>query len=228
LSGLFEAAFQHLYLNDAEAGDQYLKRVELLAPVRAFDDRYYFCSQTGDQACVEKSGALYLELLRNEDSPARADKFESEYALSMGNPERSIEILEPIIDEIPVFYEDYPAEFDIYTLAIAYNIKGEFEKRDHFLTIAESKINESLANGLWPKLVARDLVIIAAIRGDAELTAERLALAIDSDADLSANEINRYKAFDMVRDDPAVKLQWGRLKAKQDALRQRLYSEGIW
>ena len=228
LMALFNASNQHLFLNDVEAGDQYLKRVELLAPARAFDDRYYLCSLTGDQACAEKSGALYLELLRKQDTPARVDKFEAEYALSTDNPERSIELLEPKIEEILTFYEGHLAEFDIYTLAIAYKIKGEIEKRDNLLAIAKAKIDESLANGLWPNLVARDLLIIAAISGNAELTAERLALAIDSDAGISSNEIRFYKAFDMVRDDPAVKLRRDRLKAKEDALRERLYAEGVW
>lgn len=228
LNALFIASDQRLSLNDVEAGDRYLKRVELLAPARAFDDRFYFCRLTGDQACIEKSGALYLELLRKQDSPARVYKFEAEYALSMGYPERSIEVLEPRIDEILAVYEIYPAEFDMYTLAIAYNLKGEFEKRDNFLAIAEANINKSLANGLWPHLAARDQLIIAATSGDAELTAERLALAIDSDVEISSRELDFYKAFDTVRDDPAVKLQLDRLRAKEDALRQRLYAEGVW
>src|SRR6056300_464186 len=53
--------------------------------------------------------------------------------LALKNPERSIELLEPKIEEILTFYEGYLAEFDIYTLAIAYNIKGEIEKRDNLL-----------------------------------------------------------------------------------------------
>lgn len=228
LNALFIASDQHMTFNDVEASDQYLKRVELLAPARAYDDRFFFCRLTGDPACMEKSGALYLDLLRKQDTQARVDKFEAEYALSMGHPDRSIELLEPRADEILAVYEPYPAEFDIYTLAIAYNLKGEFEKRDDFLAIAEANINESLANGLWPNLVARDLVIIAALHGDAELTAERMALAIDSDADISSNELRFYKAFDTVRDDPAVELQLDRLRAKEDALRDRLYAEGIW
>ena len=126
------------------------------------------------------------------------------------------------------FSELNGVEFDIYTLAVAYNVNGEIEKRDNFLAIADAKINESLANGLWPKLVAGDLVIIAAISGDAELTAKRLALVIESGADISANEIRRFKAFDMVRDDPAVKFQLDRLKAKEEMLRERLHAEGVW
>jgi len=46
--------------------------------------------------------------------------------------------------------------------------------------------------------------------------------------DLSSSEIDFYKAFDMVREDPAVKRQRDRLRAKEDALRERLYAEGVW
>jgi len=228
LSALFFATYQHLYLGDIAAGDAYLKRIELLAPARAYDDRYVFCIHAGDLACAEQSGARYLELLRTQDSPEAADKFEADYALSMGHPERSIEILESKTGEGLAFSSDTGTDFDILTLAIAYNMQGEIEKRDGYLANLEARINESLANGLWPKLVADDLAIIAAIRGDAELTAERLALAIDSDAAASAIEIDRYKAFDTVRDDPAVKLQRDRLKAREEALKERLQIEGAW
>ena len=102
------------------------------------------------------------------------------------------------------------------------------EKRDNVLATAEERINERLANGVWPKFVADDQVMIAAISGDAGLTARRLALAIDSDARLSSSYFDHEKAFDLVRGDPAVKQQLERLKAKEDALRERLYAEGVW
>ena len=232
LDPLFAATFRHLDLNDAEEGDRYLKRVELLSPKRAFDDRYFFCKRTGDRACAEKSGALYLELLRNEDSKAAADMFEAEYALFMGKPQRSIELLER---KFQVLF-DNDAAFNLASvgreeglfLAIAYGIQGEIEKRDQVLSLVQARINERLANGLWPTLVADELVVIAAISGDAKLTAERLALALESGAEIYSNEIDYLKAFDMVRDDPAVKLQRDRLRAREDALRERLYAEGIW
>jgi len=232
LAPLFTTMYQHLLLNDAVVSDLYLKRIELLAPKRAFDDRYYFCIHTGDRACAEKSGALYLELLRSEDSKAAADLFEAEYALSMGKPQRCIELLEPemqnLFDLDIAFFDSSTVGVDRYSLAIAYGMQGEIEKRDQALSLAEAKINESLANGLWPTLAARHLVVIAAIRGDAELTAERLALAIDSGADIYSNDVYYYKAFEMVRDDPAVKRQLDRLRAREDAVRDRLYAEGIW
>ena len=228
LSALFAVSFQHLLLNDLEAADQYLKRVELLAPMRAFDDRFYHCRFTGDPVCIEESGSRYLELLRRDDSQERTERFEAEYALAVGNPERSIELLEPRIGEDFVFFADGGNEFDIFTLAIAYDQIGEIEKRDNILALAEVRINESLANGLWPRLVAGDQAKIAAIGGNAELTARRLALAIENDADISVIEIDHHKAFDAVRDDPAVKRQLERLKAREDAVRERLYAEGVW
>jgi TolB-like protein/tetratricopeptide (TPR) repeat protein len=57
LRPLFTATFSHMSLNDVEAADEYLKRIELLSPKRAFDDRYYFCLRTGDRACAKESGA---------------------------------------------------------------------------------------------------------------------------------------------------------------------------
>lgn len=227
LRPLFSAMFQHLFLNDIEAADQYLQHIELLAPKRAFDDRYSFCFYTGNQACVEEFGARYLELLRNEDSPERADVFEADYALAMGNPERSIELLEPKFEQ--GFVSNSRSGTDaVLTLAVAYGLKGEIEKRDNLLAIEEAIINERLANGLWPKLVADVQARLAAVSGDAELTARRLALATDIDANLSTREIDYHKAFDAVRDDPAVKRQRDRLKAREDALRKRLYAEGVW
>jgi len=83
-------------------------------------------------------------------------------------------------------------------------------------------------HGLWPKLVADSLAGIAAIRGDAQLTADRLAFAIDSESVIGAMEILNNKAYDTVRDDPAVQVQFKRLRSKEDALRDRLFSEGIW
>jgi hypothetical protein len=150
----------------------------------------------------------------------------------MGKPQRCIELLEPemqnLFDLDIAFFDSSTVGVDRYSLAIAYGMQGEIEKRDQALSLAEAKINESLANGLWPTLAARHLVVIAAIRGDAELTAERLALAIDSGADIYSNDVYYYKAFEMVRDDPAVKRQLDRLRAREDAVRDRLYAEGIW
>ncbi len=237
LDPLFAAAFRHRDLNDLEVGDQYLKRIELLAPKRAFDDRYFFCMLTGDRACAEKSGALYLELLRNEDSEAAAETFEAEYALYMGKPQRSIELLEPKFQKL--FDDDETLDLASVTyitkstggslhLALAYGIQGELEKRDRVLGLLQAKINERLANGLWPALATDDLAVIAAVSGDAKLTAERLALVQESGAQISSSEIDYDNIFDMVRDDPAVKIQRDRLRAREDALRERLYAEGIW
>jgi TolB-like protein/tetratricopeptide (TPR) repeat protein len=228
LSALFAATFQHLILNDVEAADRCLQRAELLAPKRAYDDRFHFCRLTGDPVCVEEFGARYLELLRNEDTRERAEIFEAEYALTMRNYERSIELLEPMIDNEFALTSERATDFDILTLATAYGLTGEIEKRDHILAIEETRIAENLANGMWPKLMAHDQVMIAAIRGDAGLTARRMALAIDYETRLSTSVIDHIKAFDTVRDDPAVQRQRERLKAREDALRERLYAEGVW
>jgi hypothetical protein len=70
--------------------------------------------------------------------------------------------------------------------------------------------------------------MLAAIKGDAQLAAERLALAIESNASPSSIVINRSFRYDKVRDDPAVKAQIERLREKEDQLRERLYAEGVW
>lgn len=228
LRALFNATFKHSSLRDFEVADELLSRVEAIAPERAFDDRFMYCILIEDRACFEDYGQRYLDHLRRAGSSQRADDFESEYALFMNNPGRSIELLEPGMNTV-IGNESLINDFGkAYTLAVAYDKEGLIDERDGVLDRIEATIQVFLANGIWPRLIAEDLFMLAAIRGDAQLAAERLALAIESNASQSSIVINLSPRYEKVRNDPAVKAQIERLRAKEDQLRERLYAEGIW
>ena len=228
LRALFNATFKHSSLRDFEVADELLSRVEAIAPERAFDDRFMYCILIEDRACFEDYGQRYLDHLRRAGSSRRADDFESEYALFMNNPGRSIELLEPGMNTV-IGNESPINDFGkAYTLAVAYDKEGLIDKRDGVLDSIEATIQVYLANGIWPRLIAEDLFTLAALRGDAQLAAERLALAIESSASPSSIVINRSPRYEKVRKDPAVKAQIERLQEIEDQLREQLYAEGIW
>jgi tetratricopeptide (TPR) repeat protein len=228
LRALFNASFRHLSLNNLKVADELLSRVEAIAPERAYDDRFTYCVMTEDKACYQDSGQRYLNLLKRSGSSQSAVEFEAQYALYMNKPGRSIELLEPGMNAL-IDNQGLVNNFSkAYVLAVAYDKEGLIDKRDRVLDSIEATVQVSLSNGIWPRLIAEELFTLAAIRGDTQLAAERLALAIDSDASPASIEINHSVRFEKVRNDPAVKAQIERLKAKEDELRERLYAEGIW
>jgi TolB-like protein/tetratricopeptide (TPR) repeat protein len=228
LRALFTATFKHLSLRDLDVADELLSRVEAIAPERAFDDRFQYCILIEDKACYEDYGQRYLDLLRGSGSDQGANEFEAEYALYTNNPGRSIELLETRMNAV-IGSESLISDFrNAYTLAVAYDKEGFITKRDILLAKIEATIQVHLANGIWPRLIAEDLFMLAAIRGDAQLAAERLALAIESNASPSSILINQAPRYEKVRNDPAVKAQIERLREIEDQLREQLYAEGVW
>ena len=228
LRALFDVAFKHISLRDLEVADELLSRVEAIAPERAFDDRFKYCILIEDEPCYKDYGQRYLDLKQGSGTDQGANAFEAEYALYLNNPARSIELLEPSMATV---INDSGLIFDFrnaYTLAVAYDREGYTDKRDELLDKIEATVQVELANGMWPRLISEDLLMLAAIKGDTQLAAERLALAIESNASPSSIVINHSFRYEKVRDDPAVKAQIERLQAKEDRLRERLYAEGVW
>jgi len=228
LRALFDAAFKRINSRDLEVADELLSRVEAIAPERAFDDRFMYCVLIEDEPCYKDYGQRYLELKQGSGSDQGANEFEAEYALYLNNPGRSIELLEPGMNPI-IDNESLISNFgNAYTLAVAYDKEGLIDKRDRLLNRIEATVQVYLANGMWPRLFAEDLFMLAAIKGDAQLAAERLALAIESNASPSSIMINHSFRYEKVRNDPAVKAQIERLREIEDQLREQLYAEGVW
>jgi TolB-like protein/tetratricopeptide (TPR) repeat protein len=228
LRSIFSGLYTHLRLHEPDVAEQYLKRVEAISPERAYDDRYTFCKLTGNRPCFEEYGRRYLIHLQTSGANLSADPLEVEYAVMTGNPEQAMQLLSSRIElllENDGFFGPFIPQ---WALAIAFDQTGRQQEFDHLLAEIEKRVQLKLANGIWPNLVAKDLLNLASVRGDAKLAAERLAVAIDSNASPSTAVLKFEIVYDKVRDDPAFQSQVDRLWKIEEKTREQLHAEGIW
>jgi TolB-like protein/tetratricopeptide (TPR) repeat protein len=226
LRPLFGSSFLRLDYGDPEGADKFLRRVEVLSPNRALDDRAEFCMMTGDRECADEYASRYLELVRAAGTNDRADLYEGALLIYRGEFDRAVELLEPRVEDA---IADMAADLDggMY-LALAYDRIGDTAHRDQLLDKIENALHEALANGLWPRLAGTELVQLAAIRGDAKLAADRLAVAVDNGATPTWPELQYHEFYARVRSNAAFQEQMARVKEQADQLRENLIAEGIW
>jgi TolB-like protein/tetratricopeptide (TPR) repeat protein len=228
LSPLFNSFFMRLMYGDPEKAETYLRRVEVLSPGRAFDDRAEFCLLTGNRACHEEYAARYLTMLRKTGTKVLADLYEGVLWIYRGNPKKAIKLLKPRLDNS---LQENTLAYDLNStlyLAIAHARNGDTINRDRILSKIEATTHRSLANGLWPRLVGPTLVEISAVRGDAKMASERLINALENNYYPSWFELNYYAIYEDVRDAPEFQKQMLRVKQAEKKIREEIIAEGIW
>jgi len=226
LRALFGSMFMRLKFGDPDVAEKFLRRVEVLAPNRALDDRAEFCMVTGDRECAVEYAKRYVKLIRASGTNDRADLYEGAYLIYFGEIERAVEILEPRVGDA---IRDIAVEISggIY-LAMAYDRQGRADQRDRLLDNLEASIHKALANGLWPRLAGVELVQLAAVRGDAQLAADRLAVAIENGSTPTWNQLQYHDFYARVRTDAVFREQMARVKNRSDQMREQMIAEGIW
>ena len=228
LEALFRASNLHMHYRDAELADKYLSRVETISPNRAMDDRAYYCLNTGDMQCYDAYINQYIRFLRQSGSDKYADIEEAIQLIFRGEPIKSIQLLESLSHESIYWLHDRFSEHNNFYLAVAFDKNGQKIERDEILNIIEKDIQKSLSNGLSPRIVEPNLIRIAAIKGDAQLAAQRLSLSIKNKYPPRLNELTHYPFYDTVRDHPEFKKQMENLEAYEDEIKNEMITEGIW
>ena len=227
LVGMLALSDIHLRAGDIEQADAYLRRAETISPDRAWDNRARFCLLTGDLQCYIENTERFLQV-QKDGGILRDDFFEGELRLVEGDYKHAIEILQPGLGDtvrVTVFWlNDIKPE--LY-LAAAYDKLGDTHNRDALLNQTELGIHESLANGLWIRFALYDLLLVAAIRGDAQLASENLAAAIDANIAPQSGELEHYVLYDSVREHPDFQAQLTRVKARETELRTQLAAEKL-
>jgi Flp pilus assembly protein TadD len=227
LRALFSSFSLRLYYHDFDLADKYLRRVETLSPNRAMDDRAFYCFNTGDIQCYDKYIGQYIKFIRQSGTHKYADIEEAFQLIYRGEPNKSIQLLEPLSqDQIYWLHSRFTVHHNFY-LAVAYNKNGNKTERDKILKDIEKDIQKSLSNGLWSRLAEPNLIRIAAIKGDAQLAAQRLSISIKNEYPPSWNELKYYPYYDSVREDPEFQKQMDNLKSYESKIRDKIIAEGL-
>ena len=227
LISMFAMSDIQLSVGDINQADAYLRRAEAIAPNRAWDNRARFCLLTGDLQCYIEKSERYLQIQHDREALG-TELDEGALRLYEGDYKRAIELLQSRVGDtarITVFWiVDFKIE--LY-LAAAYDKLGDTHNRDALLDQTEQGIHESLANGFWIRLALKDLLKIAAIRGDVQLASENLAAAIDANIAPSSAELEHSVLYDSVREHPDFQAQLTRVKARETELRAQFTAEKL-
>jgi TolB-like protein len=227
LVGNFILSGIHLSVGDIEQADEYLRRAEAISPNRAWDNRARFCLLTGDLQCYIENTERFLQvqkdggILSNELDEGTLRLYEGDY-------KRAIELLQSRVGDTARVTVLNIVDFKVELyLAAAYDKLGDTHNRDALLDQTEQGIHESLANGLWMRLALKDLLQVAAIRGDAQLASENLAATIDANIAPPSGELEHYVLYDSVREHPDFQAQLTRAKAREAEIRAQLTAEKL-
>jgi TolB-like protein/tetratricopeptide (TPR) repeat protein len=228
LGALFRSSNLRLYYRDPELAEKYLLRVETLAPNRAIDDRAIFCFYTGNIQCYDEYMSNYIKFIRHSGTNKYADLIEAELMIYRGDLNKSIQLLEPLLKAPISWLHSRLSVHQNFFLAVAYEKNEQKSARDEILKVIEKDVQKSLSNGLWPSLAEPNLIRIAAIKGDAQLAAQRLSLSIKNKYPPSLNELTYYTFYDTVRDHPEFQKQMKNLETYEDEIKNTMIDEGLW
>ena len=227
LISMFAMSDIQLSVGDINQADEYLRRAEAISPNRAWDNRARFCLLTGDLQCYIEKSERFLQVQRDGGMSIN-ELAEGTLRLYEGDYKRAIELWQPRVGDTArvTLFNIRDFKLELY-LAAAYDKLGDTHNRDALLDQTEQGIHESLANGLWIRLALKDLLLVAAIRGDAQLASENLAAAIDANIAPYSGELEHYVLYDSVREHPDFQAQLTRAKAREAEIRAQLTAEKL-